>query len=73
MAKKYRYNVGLSTEQNFTGTVDLTKKEAEIVAYATNTKNWKNCCGGSWCGIVHQRRASSTVKSYNYQMKEEAQ
>ena len=46
MAKKYRYNVGLSTEQNFTGTIDLTKKEAEIVAYATNTKNWKNCCGG---------------------------
>lgn len=48
--KKYRYNVGLSAEEYFTGTVDLTKKEAEIVAYATNTNNWKNLYGGFWHG-----------------------
>lgn len=50
MAKKYRYNVGLSAEGDFTGTVELTKKEAEIVAFATNTNNWKNAYGGGWCG-----------------------
>lgn len=50
MAKKYRYNVGLLAEEDFTGTIDLTKREAEIVAYATNTNNWKNRCGGGWCG-----------------------
>lgn len=50
MAKKYRYNVSLSAEEDFTGTIDLTKREAEIVAYATNTNNWKNRCGGGYCG-----------------------
>lgn len=50
MVKKYRYNVGLSAEEDLTGTIDLTKKEAENVAYAANTNNWKNCCGGGWCG-----------------------
>lgn len=51
MNKKYRYSVGLSAEHDISGTVDLTKKEAEIVAYATNTNNWKNFHGGGWCGI----------------------
>ena len=50
MAKKYRYNVGLSAEEDFTGSIDLTKKEAEIVAFATNTDNWRNVSGGGWCG-----------------------
>lgn len=50
MAKKYRYNVALTAEDEWCGTIDLTKKEAEIVAYATNTDNWKNGKGGGYCG-----------------------
>jgi hypothetical protein len=50
VAKKYRYNVSLSAEETQSGTIDLTKKEAEIVAYATNTDNWKNGYGGGYCG-----------------------
>ena len=42
MAKKYRYNVSLLAEDVCDGTIELTKKEAEIVAYATNVNNWKN-------------------------------
>lgn len=41
MAKKFRYRVKLSAEGDRTGTIDLTKKEAQIVAYATNPENWK--------------------------------
>lgn len=40
--KKYRYNVYLMAEEYSTGYVELTKKEAEIVEYATNTSNWKD-------------------------------
>lgn len=40
--KKYRYNVYLIAEEYSTGYVELTKKEAEIVKYATNTSNWKD-------------------------------
>ena len=29
-------------EEYSTGYVELTKKEAEIVKYATNTSNWKD-------------------------------
>lgn len=50
MEKKYRYNVGLSAEEDFTGTIDLTKSEAAIVAYATDTNNWQNTEGSGWCG-----------------------
>ena len=50
MAKKYRYNVALLAEEEICGTIDLTKKEANIVAYATNSENWKNICGGGYCG-----------------------
>ena len=38
LKKKYRYNVSLTAEGCLSGTVDLTKREAEIVAYATNPK-----------------------------------
>lgn len=48
--EKYRYNVRLSAEGNLTGTIDLTKKEAEIVAYATNPENWKNAFYGEYYG-----------------------
>lgn len=40
--KKYRYSVCLMAEEYSTGYVELTKKEAEIVEYATNTSNWKD-------------------------------
>lgn len=50
MAKKYRYNVSLSANGEFFGTVDLTKEEADIVAFATNVENWENTCGSGWCG-----------------------
>lgn len=40
--KKYRYNVFLMAEECSSGYVELTKKEAEIVEYATNTANWKD-------------------------------
>lgn len=50
MAKKYRYQVCLSAEEECIGFVDLTKKEAEIVAYATSIGNWKNVFGGGYCG-----------------------
>ena len=43
--KKYRYNVYLMAEEYSSGYVELTKKEAEIVEYATNTSNWKDNSG----------------------------
>lgn len=50
MAKKYRYNVCLSAEEDLCGTIDLTKEEAAIVAYATSVDNWANQHGGGYCG-----------------------
>ena len=40
MEKKYRYNIGHSGEGYTFGTIDLTKKEAAIVAYAMDKDNW---------------------------------
>ena len=40
--KKYRYNVFLMAEEYSTGYVELTKEEAKLVEYATNTANWKD-------------------------------
>ena len=37
--KKYRYNICYSAEGITAGTIDLTKKEAEIVDYALNINN----------------------------------
>lgn len=50
MAKKYRYDVMLSAEEEMVGTIDLTKKEAAIVAFATDSNNWKNVMGGGYTG-----------------------
>ncbi len=50
MAKKYRYNICKSAEGMTTGTIDLTKKEAEIVAYALDTTNWNNLEEEPWSG-----------------------
>ena len=49
-AKKYRYNIMQSAEGITTGTIDLTKKEAAIVAYALDTSNWNNLIENSWSG-----------------------
>lgn len=50
MEKKYRYNVCLSADGEKTGIVLLTKKEAEVVAYATDSSNWENVHDEGWSG-----------------------
>lgn len=50
MAKKFRYRVCLSAEENRSGFVKLTRKEAQIVAYATNPQNWENDSGCAYSG-----------------------
>ena len=42
LEKKYKYPVSLSAEDWSDGYVELTKREAEIVAFATDTRNWKD-------------------------------
>ena len=48
--KKYRYNIYKSAEGTTSGTIDLTKKEAAIIAYALDTSNWNNVEEESWSG-----------------------
>lgn len=48
--KKYRYRVCQSAEGWTTGTVLLTKAQAEAVEFATNTKNWDNLDVESYSG-----------------------
>lgn len=48
--KKYRYNICYSAEGTTSGTINLTKKEASIVAHALNTSNWDNLEVESWSG-----------------------
>ena len=50
MDKKYKYNVCLSADGEKSGTVLLTKKEAEVVAYATNPSNWQDVYDEGWSG-----------------------
>ena len=50
MEKKYRYDVALLAEDTTTGTIDLTKKEAELVARVTDTNNWNNLDWNSYSG-----------------------
>lgn len=40
-AKKYRYGIGHSAEGTTYGYIELTKKEAAIVAYALDEANWE--------------------------------
>lgn len=51
--KKYRYNICQSAEGTTSGTIDLTKKEASIVAYAIDTSNWNNLEEESWSGSCY--------------------
>ena len=48
--KKYRYRVCQSAEGWTTGTVLLTKAQAEAVEFATNTNNWDNLKVESFSG-----------------------
>lgn len=48
--KKYRYRVGLHAEGKRTGYLDLTEKEARLVAYATNPENWISSFYGEYYG-----------------------
>ena len=48
--KKYRYRVYQSAEGYTTGTVLLTKAQAEAVEFATNSNNWDNLYEESYSG-----------------------
>lgn len=51
--KKYKYGVSLSADDYSDGYVRLTRREAEIVSYATSECNWEdanlNPYSGSFC------------------------
>ena len=47
---KFYWKVWQSAEGYSTGYVKLTKKEAEIVSYATSQDNWKHLNDESWSG-----------------------
>lgn len=48
--KKYRYHVCQSADGYTTGTILLTKAQAEAVEFATNTNNWDNLKAESFSG-----------------------
>lgn len=48
--KKYRYNVGLMAERCTSGTIVLTKEQAQAVYYASDTRNWDNLNEESYSG-----------------------
>ena len=48
--KKYRYHVCQSADGYTTGTILLTKAQAEAVEFATNTNNWDNLKVESFSG-----------------------
>lgn len=51
--KKYKYEVCLSAEDYSDGYVRLTKREAEIVSYATNERNWENKISNPYSGSFY--------------------
>lgn len=48
--KKYRYRVCQSAEGYTTGTIFLTKAQADAVEFATNSNNWDNLHEESFSG-----------------------
>lgn len=48
--KKYRYRVCQSADGYTTGTILLTKAQAEAVEFATNSNNWDNLYEESFSG-----------------------
>ena len=53
MAKKYRYTISCSAEGVTYGTIDLTKKEAAIVARALDQDNWNDVVRESYSGYCY--------------------
>lgn len=51
--KKYKYTVSLSADDETYGYVELTKREAEIVSYATNERNWENKISNPYSGSFY--------------------
>ena len=51
--KKYKYYVSQSAEEYSYGFVELTKREAEIVSYATNERNWEDKESNLYSGSFH--------------------
>ena len=49
--QKYRYLIAQSAEGTTVGTIDLTKKEAAIVAYALDRQNWNILDSEPWSGF----------------------
>lgn len=51
VAKRFNYQVSLSADDYLFGKVELTKDQAEIVKYATDSDNWKDVKGEhEYCG-----------------------
>ena len=44
------YKVIKGAEDDMSGFIQLTDKEAKLIDYVTDSNNWKACCGGGWCG-----------------------
>lgn len=58
MEKKYRYTICCCAEGDTCGTIDLTTREAAIVAYAMNKDNWniildEPYSGNCWIDVDH--------------------
>ena len=51
--KKYKYGVCLSAEDYSDGYVRLTRREAEIVSYATNERNWEDAHSNPYSGSFY--------------------
>lgn len=50
--KKYWYPISQSAEEELEGWIYLTEKEADFIAYASNSNNWEFVSGGGYCGSL---------------------
>lgn len=58
---KYWYHVGTSAEEYSDGWVYLTEKEAEVISYVCNDRNWQNAnltyySGSMWIDLASKRK-----------------
>lgn len=65
--KKFYYEVGIDGEDYTHGKILLTKKEAELVNFATNPNNWKNVnikkySGSFFIDIDHPHECYDTLR-----------
>ena len=51
--RKHKYFVSLSADDETCGYVKLTKREAEIVSYATNERNWEDKKSNPYSGSFY--------------------